>query len=139
MLLPKKVKHRKWHKGRGRGKRLATRKNMLAFGAFGLKALEESWVTSRQIEAARRAMTRSIKRGGKIWIRIFPDHPITSKGAEMPMGKGKGAVDHYIAAVRAGTVMFEMDGVENKVAKEALRLASHKLPVKSRFITNDDL
>jgi large subunit ribosomal protein L16 len=139
MLLPKKVKHRKWHKGRARGQRLATRKNLLAFGSCGLKALEEAWITSRQIEAARRAMTRSVKRGGKIWIRIFPDHPITTKGAEMPMGKGKGAVDHYVAVVRAGTVMFEMDGVERAVASEALRLASYKLPVKSRFITNEEI
>lgn len=139
MLIPKKVKHRKWHKGRGRGKRLATRKTALSFGSFGLKALEEAWMTSRQIEAARRAMTRSIKRGGKIWIRVFPDHPVTTKGAEMPMGKGKGAVDHYVAVVRAGTVMFEMDGVERKVAEEALRLAAHKLPVKSRFIVKEEI
>jgi len=137
MLIPKKVKHRKWHKGRGRGKRLATQKTMLAFGSFGLKAMEEAWITSRQIEAARRAMTRSIKRGGKIWIRVFPDHPVTTKGAEMPMGKGKGAVDHYVAVVRAGTIMFEMDGVTSKVAKEALDLASYKLPVKTKFIVEE--
>ncbi len=137
MLMPKKVKHRKWHKGRARGKRLATRKIQLAFGAFGLKALEESWVTSRQIEAARRAMTRYIKRGGKIWIRIFPDHPVTTKGAEMPMGKGKGAVDHYVAVVRPGTVLFEMDGVAPNVAQEALRLAAYKLPGKTRFISRE--
>ncbi len=135
MLIPKKVKHRKWHKGRARGKRLASRKIDLAFGAFGLKAMDEAWVTSRQIEAARRAMTRSIKRGGKIWIRIFPDHPVTTKGAEMPMGKGKGAVDHYVAVVRAGTVLFEMDGIAPEVASEALRLASYKLPVKTKFVT----
>jgi large subunit ribosomal protein L16 len=137
MLIPKKVKHRKWHKGRGRGKRLATQKTTLAFGSFGLKAMEEAWITSRQIEAARRAMTRSIKRGGKIWIRVFPDHPVTTKGAEMPMGKGKGAVDHYVAVVRAGTIMFEMDGVVEKVAKEALDLASYKLPVKTKFIVEE--
>ncbi|MFH1088837.1 MAG: 50S ribosomal protein L16 [Candidatus Uhrbacteria bacterium] len=137
MLIPKKVKHRKWHKGRGRGKRLATQKTTLAFGSFGLKAMEEAWITSRQIEAARRAMTRSIKRGGKIWIRVFPDHPVTTKGAEMPMGKGKGAVDHYVAVVRAGTIMFEMDGVVAKVAKEALDLASYKLPVKTKFIVEE--
>lgn len=137
MLIPKKVKHRKWHKGRARGKRFATRKVSLAFGAFGLKAMDEAWISSRQIEAARRAMTRSIKRGGKIWIRIFPDHPVTSKGAEMPMGKGKGAVDHYVAVVRPGTVLFEMDGVLVGVAEEALRLAAYKLPVKTRFIARD--
>jgi large subunit ribosomal protein L16 len=139
MLIPKKVKHRKWHKGRARGQRLATRKNTLAFGSFGLKAMEEGWVTSRQIEAARRAMTRSVKRGGKIWIRIFPDHPVTSKGAEMPMGKGKGAVDHYVAVVRAGTVMFEMEGVDIKVAQEAMRLASHKLPIKNKFVFDEGI
>ena len=110
MLIPKKVKHRKWHKGRASGKRLASSKLSVAFGDFGLKAMTESWVTSRQIEAARRAMTRHMKRGGKLWIRIFPDHPITSKGSEMPMGKGKGAVDYYISAVRPGTVMFEIAG-----------------------------
>jgi len=137
MLMPKKVKHRKWHKGRARGKRMATQKVQLAFGAFGLKALEESWVTSRQIEAARRAMTRYIKRGGKIWIRIFPDHPVTTKGAEMPMGKGKGAVDHYVAVVRPGTVLFEMDGVAPRVAQEALRLAAYKLSGKTKFISRE--
>src|SRR3989339_1885779 len=139
MLIPKKVKHRKWHKGRASGKRTATSKAVVAFGRFGLKAMEERWVTSRQIEAARRAMTRHIKRGGKIWIRVFPDHPITSKGAEMPMGKGKGAVDHYVAVVRAGTVMFEMDGVDQKVATEAMRLAAHKLPVKNKFIFDEGI
>ena len=137
MLIPKKVKHRKWHKGRGRGKRLATQKTTLAFGSHGLKAMTESWVTSRQIEAARRALTRTIKRGGKVWIRIFPDNPVTTKGSEMPMGKGKGAVDHYIAAVRPGTVMFEMDGVEDALAREALTLAAHKLPVKTKIVTKE--
>jgi large subunit ribosomal protein L16 len=137
MLIPKKVKHRKWHKGRGGGKRLATQKATLAFGSFGLKAMTESWVTSRQIEAARRALTRTIKRGGKVWIRIFPDHPVTTKGSEMPMGKGKGAVDHYVAAVRPGTVMFEMDGVEAPLAREALTLASHKLPVRTKIVTRE--
>lgn len=138
MLIPKKVKHRKWHKGRGRGgARLATRKTTLAFGKIGLKAMTGSWITSRQIEAARRAMTRHVKRGGKIWIRIFPNHPITAKGSEMPMGKGKGAVDHYIADIRPGTVLFEMDGVAEDVAREALRLASHKLPVKTKIVTRE--
>jgi large subunit ribosomal protein L16 len=134
MLIPKKVKHRKWHKGRGRGKRIASRKTTLAFGSYGLKAMTESWVTSRQIESARRAMTRYVKRGGKIWIRIFPDKPVTSKGSEMPMGKGKGAVDHYVVVVRPGTVMFEMDGVTEEQARRALELASHKLPVKTKII-----
>ncbi|NBS41071.1 50S ribosomal protein L16 [bacterium] len=134
MLIPKKVKHRKWHKGRARGKRTATRRTTLAFGSAGLKAMTEAWVTSRQIEASRRAMTRAIKRGGKIWIRIFPDKPVTTKGAEMPMGKGKGAVDHYVAVVRPGTVMFEIDGVSRELAKEAMDLASYKLPCKTKVM-----
>jgi len=137
MLMPKKVKHRKWHKGRGRGKRLATRKTSVAFGTFGLKATTECWVTSRQIEAARRAMTRAIKRGGKIWIRIFPDKPVTAKGSEMPMGKGKGAVDHYVVVVRPGTVMFEMAGINEELARQALTLAAHKLPVATRVISRE--
>ena len=135
--MPKKVKHRKWHKGRARGKRVATRKSTLAFGTFGLKATTEAWVTSRQIEAARRAMTRAVKRGGKIWIRIFPDKPVTSKGSEMPMGKGKGAVDHYVSVVRPGTVLFEMAGIEEELARKALTLAAHKLPVKWKIITRE--
>lgn len=138
MLMPKKVKHRKWHKGRARGKRLATNKIQLAFGSVGLKAMTDSWITSRQIEAARRAMTRSIKRGGKVWIRIFPDKPVTAKGSEMPMGKGKGAVDHYVANVRPGTIMFEMDGVSVDLAKEAMTLAAHKLPVKCKIIYREE-
>jgi large subunit ribosomal protein L16 len=137
MLIPKKVKHRKWHKGRRRGKRLATQKATLAFGNIGIKAMTDSWITSRQIEAARRAMTRYVKRGGKIWIRIFPDKPVTAKGSEMPMGKGKGAVDHYVAAVRPGTILFEMDGVSDEIAREALRLACHKLPVKTKIVTRE--
>lgn len=137
MLIPKKVKHRKWHKGRARGKRLATNKTTLAFGQFGIKATTGAWVSSRQIEAARRAMTRAIKRGGKIWIRVFPDKPVTSKGSEMPMGKGKGAVDHFVAVVRPGTVLFEMGGVESGLAREALMLAAHKLPVKSKIISRE--
>jgi large subunit ribosomal protein L16 len=134
-LIPKKVKHRKWHKGRARGKRIATQKATLAFGSYGLKAMTEAWVTSRQIEASRRAMTRAIKRGGKIWIRIFPDKPVTTKGAEMPMGKGKGAVDHYVAVVRPGTILFEMDGVTADLAREAMTLASHKLPMKTKLVS----
>lgn len=137
MLIPKKVKHRKWHKGRARNKRVATTKTTVAFGSHGLKATTGAWVTSRQIEAARRAMTRAIKRGGKIWIRIFPDKPITTKGSEMPMGKGKGAVDHYVAVVRPGTVMFEMGGITDELARHALELASHKLPMKTKIVGRD--
>lgn len=133
--MPKKVKHRKWHKGRARGKRVSQRKFTLAFGSYGVKAMTGSWVTSRQIEAARRAITRYVKRGGKIWIRIFPDKPVTAKGSEMPMGKGKGAVDHFVCDVRPGTILFEIDGVDEATAHEAMRLASHKLPVKTKIIS----
>lgn len=130
MLLPKKVKHRKQHKGRSRGKLAATSKTAVSFGSFGLKATSGAWVTSRQIEAARRAVSRHLKRGGKMWIRIFPDKPVTMHGSENTMGSGKGAVDHYVAVVRPGTVMVEIDGVSESVAKEALTLAGHKLPTK---------
>ena len=133
MLLPKKVKHRKWHLGPIRGK--ASAGSTLSFGTYGLKAMEPKRVSSRQIEAARRAMTRYMQRGGKIWIRIFPDHPVTKKGAEVPMGKGKGAVDHYVAIVKPGTIIFEMEGVTESVASEALRLAANKLAVKTKFIS----
>lgn len=132
MLLPKKVKHRKWHLGPIRGK--ASAGSTLAFGSFGLKSLEPKRISSRQIEAARRAMTRYMQRGGKIWIRIFPDHPVTKKGAEVPMGKGKGAVDHYVAIVKPGTVIFEMEGVSEETAREAFRLAANKLAVKTKFM-----
>lgn len=135
MLIPKKVKHRKHHRGRSKGKSMAG--NTIAFGSFGLKSLENSWVTSRQIEAARRAMTRYIQRGGKVWIRIFPDKPITAHGNESPMGSGKGAVDHFVAVVQKGRVLFEMDGVTADQASEAMRLASHKLPVKTRFVAKE--
>lgn len=134
MLLPKKVKHRKWMKGRRRMKGIATTKLTVAFGSFGLKATTHAWVTSRQIEAARRAMTRFVARGGKIWIRIFPDKPITKKGAEVPMGSGKGSVDHYVCVVRPGTVMFEIDGVPETTAREAMDLAAYKLPCLTRFV-----
>lgn len=134
MLIPKKVKYRKRQKGRSMWKGVATRTNDLSFGSFGVKTLEHGWLTSRQIEAARRAMTRFVKRGGKIWIRIFPDKPVTMKGEQMPMGKGKGAPDHYVAVVKPGTILFEMEGVTEDQAKEALRLAGHKLPVKTKFI-----
>lgn len=132
MLQPKKVKHRKWHKGRTKG--YETRGTDLAFGSFGLKSLEDSWITARQIEAARRAMTRYIERGGKVWIRIFPDKPVTRKPPEVTLGGGKGAVDHYVAAIKPGRILFEMDGVSEEIAREAMRLAGHKLPVLTRFI-----
>ena len=132
MLLPKKTKYRKQMKGRITG--VATRGTVISFGQFGLKAEGTDRISSRQIEAARRAMTRYIKRGGKIWIRIFPDTPITKKPAEVRMGSGKGAVDHYAAKVRPGIVLFEMDGVTEDVAKEAMRLAAMKLPIKTKFI-----
>ena len=132
MFIPRKVKHRKSQKGRLRGS--AARKTNLNFGSFGLKAITSSWVSSRQIEAARRAMTRHVARGGKIWIRIFPDKPVTAKGSEVPMGAGKGAVDRYVAPVKQGTILFEMDGVTRDVAAKAMRLASYKLPLQTRFI-----
>ncbi len=135
MLLPKKVKHRKWHRGRVRGK--ATDKLDVSFGAFGLKSMEACWVTARQIEAARRAMTRFIARGGKIWIRIFPDKPVTIKGNEIRMGGGKGAVDHFVAVVKPGMMLFEMDGVKEDVARQAMKLAAYKLPVKTKFIVRE--
>ena len=130
--MPKKTKYRKMF--RRDVKPIADRRTYVAFGSFGLQAHTGSWITSRQIEAARRAMTRYIKRGGKIWIRIFPDQPVTLKGGENRMGSGKGAVDHYVANVPAGTVMFEIDGVDEDVAREALRLAAHKLPVQTKIL-----
>ena len=132
MLMPKKTKHRKTHKAKRGGK--ATRLVNISFGSFGLKALEPHWITARQIEAARRVMTRYTKRGGKIWIRIFPDVPVTKKGGEIPMGKGKGAVDYYIANVKPGMIMFEMEGVSETMAREAMNLAAYKLPIKCKFI-----
>lgn len=136
MLMPKKVKHRKVQRG-GSVEGTASRRNTLSFGSFGLKATSAGLVSARQIEAARRAMTRYIQRGGKVWIRIFPDKPMTKKGDETPMGKGKGAVDHFVAVVKEGTVLFEIDGIKAETAKEAMRLASHKLGVKSKFIAKD--
>lgn len=137
MLMPKKVKHRKWHKGRKRGKGYATRGTELSFGSYGLKSQGHAWVTARQIEAARRAMTHYIKRGGKIWIRIFPDKPVTQKGSEVPMGGGKGSPEYFVAIIKPGTVIFEMEGVSLEIAKEAMRLASHKLPVKTKFLAKE--
>ncbi|PIZ56998.1 50S ribosomal protein L16 [bacterium (Candidatus Torokbacteria) CG_4_10_14_0_2_um_filter_35_8] len=137
MLFPKKVKHRKWQKGRKRFSGVAQRGSQISFGSFGLKALERKWVTSRQIEASRRAMTRSVHKGGKIWIRVFPDRPVTTKGAETPMGKGKGAVEHFVVPIEPGRIIFEIDGVPEDVAREAMRLASHKLPIKTKFIIKE--
>lgn len=134
MFTPKKLKYRKSHRLRSSLKGVATVGTNVSFGSFGLKAMEAGEISSRQIEAARRAMTHYIKRGGKIWIRIFPHKPVTQKAAEVPMGSGKGSVEKYVAAIKAGTILFEMDGVEIKNAKEAMRLASQKLPVKCRFI-----
>lgn len=133
MLLPKRVKFRKQHRGRMKGR--AHSGNTIAFGDYGLEALEAEWVTNRQIEAARIAMTRYIRRGGKVWIRIFPDKPITKKPLETRMGKGKGPVEGWVAVVKPGRILFEMDGVPVEQAKEAMRLAMHKLPIKCRFVT----
>lgn len=136
MLIPKKVKHRKWHNQPvGKNPQVATRKTHLAFGDFGLKSLEGSWITARQIEASRRAMTRFVQRGGKIWVRIFPQRPVTLKGGEIRMGGGKGAVDHYVALIKPGTVLFEIGGVSEVDAREAMRLAAHKLSVKTKFLS----
>lgn len=133
MLLPKRVKHRKVQKGRMKGK--ATRGNKVTYGDFGLVSLEPTWITSNQIEAARIAMTRYTKRGGKVWIKIFPDKPITEKPAETRMGKGKGSPEYWVAVVKPGRVMFEIAGVSEEVAREALRLAANKLPVKCKFVS----
>lgn len=135
MLIPKKVKHRKWQKGRGRNKRTASTKIELAFGSYGLKAVTPSYISSRQIEAGRRVLTRYIRKQGKMWIRIFPDRPMTKKGNEVPMGSGKGAVDHYVAVVRPGTIIYEMDGITKAQAKEALEKASHKMSAVCKFVS----
>ncbi|MES2702750.1 MAG: 50S ribosomal protein L16 [Bacteroidota bacterium] len=136
MLQPKKSKHRKAHKGRIRGN--AQRGAMISFGSFGLKALEPKWITNRQIEAARQALTRHMKREGNVWIRIFPDKPITRKPAEVRMGKGKGSLEFWAAVVKPGVIMFELDGVPMQVAREALELAAQKLPIKTKFIVRHD-
>ena len=135
MLAPKRVKHRKTHKGKMRGK--ATRGNNVSFGEYGLQAQEASWITNRQIEAARVAMTRHIKRGGKVWIRIFPDKPITQKPAETRMGKGKGNPEGWVAVVKPGRIMFELEGVPEDMAREAMDLATAKLPIKTRFVVRE--
>lgn len=133
MLMPKKTKYRKDHKRRRGG--VASRMTKVSFGSYGLKAVTEHWISSRQIEAARRVLTRYTKKTGKLWIRIFPDKPVTNHGGEMTMGGGKGAVDYYVAIVKPGTVMFEMEGITEEQAQEALTLASHKLPVKCKIVT----
>ncbi len=135
MLMPKRVKYRKQQRGRMKGN--AQSGNYIAFGKYGLKALEPAWITSRQIEAARIAITRHIKRGGKVWIRIFPDKPVSKKPAETRMGKGKGSPEYWVAVVRPGRIMFELEGVPLELAKEAMRLASHKLPIKTKFVVNE--
>ena len=135
MLLPKRVKYRKVMRGRMKGK--ATRGNKVAYGDFGLQALEPAWITSNQIEAARVAMTRYTKRGGQVWIKIFPDKPITEKPAETRMGSGKGTLEYWVAVVKPGRVMFEIGGVSEEIAKEALRLAAHKLPIKTKVIVRE--
>ena len=132
MLMPKKVKHRKQQRGRMKGK--AWRGSSLEFGDYGLKTLDAAWLTDRQIEAARVAMTRSVKRGGKVWIRIFPDKPVTKKPAETRMGKGKGAPEYWVAPVKPGRILYEMEGVPESVAREAMRLAAQKLPVRTKFV-----
>src|SRR5436309_12674873 len=135
MLLPRRVKHRRVFRGRRTG--FAKGGTRVSFGEYGLKALEEGWITSRQIEAARIAMTRKIRRGGKVWINVFPDKPVTQKPAETRMGSGKGAPEHWVAVVKPGRVMFELAGVDERLAKEALRLASRKLPIKTRVVTRE--
>lgn len=134
MLIPKKVKHRKWHKGRSRKRTIETRGLTLSYGQYGLKSLDAAWLTSRQIEAARKTITNFLKRSGRLWIRVFPDKPVTLRPPETTMGGGKGNVDHYVFPVRPGRMLFELDGVDEATAREALRLASFKLPVKTRII-----
>jgi large subunit ribosomal protein L16 len=137
MLMPKKVKYRKQQRGRMTGK--AWRGSDISFGEYGLKAMTCGWITDRQIEAARIAMTRSIKRGGKVWIRLFPDKPITKKPAETRMGKGKGAPEQWVAVIRPGKVLFEMEGVSREIAEAAMRLAAHKLPMRTKFVSREQV
>jgi large subunit ribosomal protein L16 len=136
MLMPKRFKYRKMHRGRMKG--MATRGNVLSFGDYGLQATECCWMTSRQIEAARRAIVHHVKRGGKIWIRVYPDKPVTAKPAETRMGGGKGLVDHYVAVIKPGQLIFELAGVSNETAREAMRLAAQKLPIHTRFIAREE-
>ncbi len=132
MLYPKKVKHRKWRRGKSKG--LESRGTEIVVGTYGLKSLGTKWLKARQIEAARRAIIRYLKKGGKLWIRIFPDKPVTKKGVEVPMGGGKGAVDHYVFPIKPGRIIFELEGVKEEIAREALRKASDKLPIKTKFV-----
>lgn len=135
--MPKRVKRRRVHRGRMTGK--ATRGNKISYGEFGLQALEPAWITSNQIEAARRAMTRYVRRGGKVWIKIFPDKPVTQKPAETRMGSGKGSPEYWVAVVKPGRILFEMAGIPEETAREAMRLAAHKLPIKCKFVTRQDV
>ncbi|HEY8363223.1 MAG TPA: 50S ribosomal protein L16 [Tissierellaceae bacterium] len=137
MLMPKRVKYRRVHRGRMKGK--ATRGNTITYGEYGLQALEPGWITSNQIEAARRAMTRYVKRGGNVWIKIFPDKPVTEKPAETRMGAGKGSPEYWVAVVKPGRILFEMGGVSEEDAREAMRLASHKLPIKTKFVAREEV
>jgi large subunit ribosomal protein L16 len=134
MFIVSKVKHRKWHKGRRRGVGLASRATEVSFGSLGLKAMGYTWMSARQLEAARRVLIRYLKKGGKMWVRVFPDKPVTKKGNEVPMGGGKGSVDHFVVAVKPGVVLFEIDGIGEALAKEALTLAGHKLPIKTIIV-----
>src|SRR3989344_1169945 len=138
MLIPKKVKHRKWHKGRSRKRTVETRGLTISYGQYGLKALGSAWLNSRQIEAGRKTITGYLKRQGRLWIRVFPDKPVTKRPPEVTMGGGKGSVDHYVFPVKPGRVIYEIDGVEEKTALEALRRAGFKLPFKTRVITKND-
>ena len=137
ILMPKKVKHRKWHKSPSKG--IETRATELNFGSFGLKSLDTSWLTSRQLEAARRHIIRYFKKGGKLWMRVFPDKPVTSKGAEVGLGGGKGGVDHYVYAIRPGRMIFEIDGLKEDISREALEGAGNKLPIKTKFVKKDNI
>jgi len=132
ILMPKKVKHRKWHKGSSEG--VETRATEISFGSFGLKCLSQKWITARQLEAARRIIIRYLKKGGKLWIRVFPDKPVTKKGTEVPMGSGKGGVDHYVFPLKPGRILFELEGIPEDQAKEAFKYAGDKLPIKTKFI-----
>ena len=138
--MPKKVKHRKWHKGRGRNRStVETRATEVNFGSYGLKSMDTKWLTARQIEAARRYIIRYMKKGGKLWLRVFPDKPVTAKGSEVGMGSGKGAVDHYVFAVKPGRMIFELDGLKEEVCKEALEGAARKLPIRTKFVKKDTI
>lgn len=137
VLMPRKIKHRKQHKGVSKG--VESRGTEINFGSFGLKSMDTKWITSRQLEAARRYIIRYMKKGGKLWIRVFPDKPVTSKGGETGMGSGKGAVDHYVFAIRPGRMIFEIDGLKEDVSKEALEGAGRKLPIKTKFVKKDNI